>query len=421
MYAHCDGNNFYASCERVFNPGLNGQPVVVLSNNDGCIIARSNEAKALGLKMGQPVFQIMDFLRFHRVQIFSANFALYGDMSRRMVETLRMLVPAVEVYSIDEAFMDLRGMNEDTLDALGREFSATVKEWTGLPVSVGIAPTKTLAKIAGKLCKKYPALQGSCFLRYPQQIEKVLRRFPVEDVWGIGHRWDEKLKRIGVTTAWDFTRLTPEWVRKHMTVVGLRLWKELQGTPCLGFEQMPSPKKQLCVSRSFPRDFLEFDELHTAVAAYASRCAEKLRAQGSVCRQMQVFILTNRFREDLPQYCDSRMRVFTVPTDSTLELVTHAVALLREMYRKGYHYKKAGVILSEIGPKAGVQAALFDTVDRPRHDRLMQAMDYLNRKEKRGAVHVAAHDERLFPMHQEHLSRSFTTSWEGILRVECRK
>lgn len=418
MFGLCDANNFYASCERVFNPSLIGRPVVVLSNNDGCVIARSNEAKKLGIEMGAPYFQIKQLARRGNVAVFSSNFVLYGDMSRRVMGLLKKFVPATEVYSIDEAFLDFTGMDETKLDELGHKIASTVKRYTGIPVSIGIAPTKTLAKIASKLCKQYPKLNGCCFMHRPQDIEKVLRKFPIEDVWGVGRRYAKMLKANGVDTAWDFTQLTPEWVRKRMSVVGLRMWKELRGEACIGFEQAPADKKQIATTRTFAHDIDDFGELHQSVAQYAVACAEKLRQQNSVCGEIVVFILTNRHKDNIPQHYESRLVKLSVPTDSTLELTKYASGLLRQIYRKGYAYKRAGVILSDISSKKGTQRDMFDTTDRDKHDRLMKTVDGLNASFGRHKIVPAAAGMKFFRMNREHLSKKFTTDWENIIRVK---
>lgn len=417
MYGLCDCNNFYASCERVFNPSLNGRPVVVLSNNDGCVIARSNEAKKLGIGMGDPYFKIRDQLRRNNVAVFSSNFVLYGDMSRRVMSLLKKFAPA-SIYSIDESFLDFTGMDESKLDELGHEIARTVKQHTGIPVSIGIAPTKTLAKIASKLCKQYPKLNGCCFMHRPQDIEKVLRKFPIEDVWGVGRRWSKLLQGMGVTTAWDFTQLPPEWVKKRMSIVGLRMWKELRGDPCIGFEQAPADKKQIATTRTFAHDISDYAELHRSVAQYAGSCAEKLRSQNSVCAEMVVFILTNRHKENLPQYYESRLLKLSVPTDSTLELTKYASAMLRQIYLQGYAYKRAGVILSDIRSKTGTQRDMFDATDRDKHARLMKAVDGLNASFGRHKIVTAAAGAEFFKMNREHLSKKFTTDWGHIIKVK---
>lgn len=419
MYGLCDCNNFYASCERVFRPELNGKPIVVLSNNDGCVIARSNEAKALGIRMGHPYFQIRPLVERHGVAVFSTNFTLYGDMSRRVIWTLRRMVPAAEVYSIDEAFLDLRGIDTDKLDELGHRISRTVRRDTGIPVSIGIAPTKTLAKIASKLCKQYPRLKGACLMHRPADIEKVLRRFPIEDVWGIGRQHRRMLQGAGVVTAWDFTSKPAAWVQRRMGVTGLRTWKELQGEACIDFETAPPAKQQITVSRSFAHELTEFAEVHTSVATFASMCAEKLRRQQSLCGEVTVFILTNRHREDLPQYYESATIRATVPTDDTLELVPLATEALRRIFRKGFGYKKAGVVLSDISSRSGRQTDLFDSVDRPRHARLMAALDETNRTMGRNKVVVASQGFEPLKMNRNHLSRQYTTAWEHIITVKA--
>ena len=270
MFALADCNNFFASCERVFRPDLQGKPVIVLSNNDGCAIARSNEAKALGLKMGDPLFKIKDIVQKHDVAVFSGNMALYGDMSQRVRWVLEDYAPSIEVYSIDEAFLDLRGMDNIDFDAYAKEISAKCWKMTSIPVSVGIAPTKTLAKIASKLCKQYPKLKGGCYMHRPQDIEKVLRKYPIEDVWGIGRRTTPKLKAIGVMTAYDFTQLSEASVRHMLGVVGVRTWNELRGVPCIEFEDSFEIKQSICVSRSFSTEIYELPELQEQIANFAS-------------------------------------------------------------------------------------------------------------------------------------------------------
>lgn len=420
FYGLCDCNNFFASCERVFRPELNGRPVVVLSNNDGCVIARSNEAKALGIRMGHPFFQIRELAEREKVAVFSSNFQLYGDMSQRVIHTLRQLAPAVEVYSIDEAFLDLHGIGQDRLEEMGHRLSSIVRQHTGIPVSIGIATTKTLAKIASKLCKQYPKLNGACFLHRPQDIEKVLRKFPIGDVWGVGRKHGKMLQTAGVVTAWDFTQRTPEWVRARMGVTGLRMWKELRGEACIDFESTPPAKQQITVSRTFAHEQTEFESLHTAVAAFTSMCAEKLRRQQSVCGEVTVYILTNRHREDLPQYFDSQTMRLRTPTDDTLQLVPQATQALQRIFRQGFGYKKAGVILSEIASKTGIQADLFDPVNREKHARLMSVIDATNQTLGRNKVVVAAQGFDPVRMNRRHLSKAYTTDWGNIITVKSR-
>lgn len=418
MVGICDANNFYVSCERVFNPALNGRPAVVLSNNDRCIIARSNEAKAIGLKMGQPIYQVRDTLRTYNVALCSPNFPLYQDMSDRMQAILKRFAPTI-VYSIDEAFLDFRDFDTGKLDALGHTISRTVRHSTGLPVSIGIAPTKTLAKIASKLCKKYPKLNGCCLMHKAEDIEKVLKKFPVGDVWGIGPRYEKMLAANEIRTAYDFTQMPSQWIRKKMSVVGLRTWKELRGEPCIEIDEIAPDKQQICTSRSFPSEVSDFDTLHTAVASFTATCAEKLRRQKSVCGELYVFIYTDWHKEQSQSF-ERRIVKLVTPTDSTLELTAMAAAALRQIYKSGFGYKKAGVILGDISPRMGVQTALFDPIDRDKHSRLMTVMDDLNRKQGRGTVGVAAGRHKLLETVHEHLSRQFTTDINDILKVKAK-
>ena len=419
MYGLADCNNFFVSCERVFRPDLQGKPVIVLSNNDGCAVARSNEAKALGIKMGVPLFQVRDIVEKHGVTVFSSNYALYGDMSNRVQTTLRQMVPAVEVYSIDEAFLDLRGLEHTDLDALAKNISSVCKRNTGIPVSVGIAPTKTLAKIASKLCKQYPKLLGGCYMHRPQDIEKVLRKFPIEDVWGIGRRYSKRLKAYGVNTAWDFTQLEPRWIQQEMGVVGMNIWNELRGKPSIEFETHIQDKQQICVSRSFSKEIYDFEALAEQVSLFTSMACEKLRKQKSACHYVLVFLLTNRHKESAPQHMEGRTIAFPVGTDSTLEINESVLKALRAMYKQGYGYKKAGAILSGIIPKASVMPDMFDTVDRQKHDHLMSVVDTINAKNGHSGVYFASQSLEGIRMNRQHLSQSFTTEWEEIITVKC--
>lgn len=419
MYGLCDCNNFYASCERLFRPDLARKPIVVLSNNDGCIIARSNEAKRLGIGMGQPFYQIRSLVNAGQVTVFSANFALYGDLSRRVMATLRSLVPGIEIYSIDEAFFDLRGIREP-LDAFGRTIGHTIRRNTGIPVSIGIAPTKTLAKIASKLAKQYPKLDGCCYMHRPEDIEKVLGKFPLQDVWGIGRRYGRMFDRMGIRTALQFVQLSQEWVRARMGIAGLRTWNELQGVECITFEQMQPHKQQITISRSFPTEIYQLEKLDRIVAEFAALCAEKLRGQHSVCLEIQSYIFTNSHREEQPQRYETAMRLLAEPTDSTLEIVHQARLALKQIFRAGYGYKKAGVILSHLTSATERQPSLFAPPDREKHARLMDAVDTLNKSYGKGTLVVAAQGTVPFHMNREHLSPRYTTDWDDLLVVKAR-
>jgi len=414
MYALADCNNFFVSCERVFNPGLNGRPVIVLSNNDGCAVSRSNEAKALGIKMGVPLFKIRDIVEKCNVAVFSSNFSLYGDMSARVHQTLRQLAPAIEIYSIDEAFLDLRGMDQTDMDAFAKNASAKCFKNTGIPVSVGVAPTKTLAKIASKYCKKRPELQGGYFLHRKADVDDILKTVPVEDIWGIGRRYSQKLHTYGVHTAADFVSLPPEWVQKQMSINGLRTQNELKGEPCIDFLNTVPPKKQICVSRSFAREMYDFGKLSEQVSLFTGMVCEKLRRQNSVCHQIIVFLLTNRFKEDVPQQFESRMFTFPVATSSTLEINRVVLKELSFLYHEGYGYKKAGVILTGIIPEDAVQLNLYDSTDRMKHTRLMKVMDELNERIGHGILSVATESSEGIKMNRQRLSPQYTTKWTDI-------
>ena len=416
MFGLVDCNNFYASCERVFNPSLNGKPIVVLSNNDGCVIARSNEAKVLGIKMGVPAYQIKDLVKQHDVAVFSSNYVLYGDMSGRVMSMLAELAPEIEVYSIDEAFLNLAGIKD--LQSLGANIVRKVSRGTGIPVSLGIAPTKTLAKMANKFAKKYPAYNRLCIIDTEEKREKALKLFEIGDVWGISRRQAAKLEKQGVKTAFDFTQLPGSWVRKNMTVVGERTWKELRGISCIDMESAPPAKKQICTSRSFGKMVEDIDTMSEAIATHASACAKKLRQQKSYAMSLMVFIHTNNFREDLPQYWKNTIIKLPVPTNDTLEIVHYALEGLKSIFMPGYQYKKAGVIITEIVTSA--QLGLFDTVDREKREKLMQAIDKVN-GEHRHLVKLAVQGNgRDWKLKQEQLSKRYTTDINEVLTIKCK-
>jgi putative rumB/impB like DNA repair protein len=416
MFGLVDCNNFYASCERVFNPSLNGKPIVVLSNNDGCVIARSNEAKVLGIKMGVPAYQIKDLVKKHDVAVFSSNYVLYGDMSGRVMSMLAELAPEIEVYSIDEAFLNLEGIQD--LQTLGSKIVRQVTRGTGIPVSAGIASTKTLAKVANKFAKKYPAYNRLCIIDTEEKREKALKLFEIGDVWGIGRRQAAKLEKQGVKTAYDFTQLPGSWVRKNMTVTGERTWKELRGISCIDMETAPPNKKQICTSRSFGKMVEDIDTMSEAIATHASTCAKKLRQQKSYAMSLLVFIHTNNFREDLPQYWKNTIIKLPVPTSDTLEIVHYALEGLKSIFMPGYQYKKAGVIITEIVTSA--QLGLFDTVDREKREKLMQAIDKVN-GEHRHLVKLAVQGNgRDWKLKQEQLSKRYTTDINEVLTIKCK-
>ena len=421
MFALADCNNFFASCERVFRPDLQGKPVIVLSNNDGCAVARSNEAKALGIKMGDPFFKIRHIVEKHDVSVFSGNMALYGDMSQRVRWVLESFAPAVEVYSIDEAFLDLRGMDNVDFDAFAKQISSECWRQTSIPVSVGIAPSKTLAKIASKLCKQYPKLRGGCYMHRPQDIEKVLRKFPVEDVWGIGRRSAAKLHAIGIKYAWDFTQLPENAVRKMFALPGVKTWRELQGCPCIEFEDSFEAKQSICVSRSFSTEIKDVVELSEQVANFASSVAEKLRQQKSVACEMTVFAYTNRFKENEPQTYGNTLVHFENPTNDQRIIITKAVSALYDLYRQGYGYKKAGVIATHIMQEKDVVPSLFeDSEASEREQKITSALDVINSTFGRGTVKLAVQGSGQIKSSSEKRSPHYTTDWNDIPKVSVK-
>lgn len=421
MFALADCNNFFASCERVFRPELQGRPVIVLSNNDGCAVARSNEAKALGIKMGDPFFKIRHIVEKNDVAVFSGNMALYGDMSQRVRWVLEDFAPAIEVYSIDEAFLDLRGMENIDFDAYAKKISAECWRLTSIPVSVGIAPSKTLAKIASKLCKQYPKLRGGCYMHRPQDIEKVLRRFPIEDVWGIGRRTAAKLHSMGVKTAWDYTQLPEYSVRKIFALPGLRTWRELRGEPCIEFEDGFEAKQSICVSRSFSKEVVDVGELVEQIANFASTMAEKLRSQRSVVSEMAVFAYTNRFKDNAPQTYGNSLVHFPQPVSDQRTIVSSAVAAAQELYRKEYGYKKAGVVAIQLMPESDVVRSLFeDTSSAEREQRLTSALDAINGTFGKGAVKLAVQGSGRIKSSSERQSPHYTTLWSDIPKVSVK-
>jgi DNA polymerase V len=418
MIGLCDCNNFFVSCERVFNPALNGKPVAVLSNNDGCFVSRSEEAKKIGLKMGQPLYQAKELIEKHNVAVFSSNYHLYGDLSQRVMDTLKTFSPSVEIYSIDEAFINFHKFDIEELKEYGKQIAKTIKKNTGIPVSLGISPTKTLAKVASKLCKKYTKLEGCCLMYRTEDITKVLKTFPIEDIWGIGRRYSKMLKNNNIHTAEQFRQLSPDWVRAKMSVVGLRTWKELHGEPCIPFGNTVPDKQSICVSRSFAKELTAIEPLTEALSTFVSMAAEKLRKQNSLTRQMQIFIYTNRHRKDKAQHFEGKLITFPTATSSTIEIVAFATQALKEIFKKDYGYKKAGVILYDISPDTGTQKILFDNIDRSKHAALMQTMDLLNAQHGKNTVSISAQGAGKIPAHQEKISPRYTTHWNEIMVVK---
>ena len=451
MIGLADCNNFYCSCERVFRPDLIGKPVVVLSNNDGCVIARSEEAKALGYKMGDPFYQVKEKLEAEGVAIFSSNYTLYGSLSNRVMSMLSHYSPHIDQYSIDESFFDVdQSMaerffqdnlkendtflnNESLLHQYGARISADVLRAVGIPISIGIAETKTLAKIGSKFAKKYKGYQGCCLIDTDERRHKALSLFPIEDVWGIGRQISRKLDYMGIRTAAQFADKKESWVRSHFNITTLRTWKELNGESCISIEELPQ-KKSICTSRSFAGEGIsDKDVVEEAVANFAVRCAEKLRHQGSVCQGITVFAWTSRFNENVPEYTIHDSLTLPIATNAQEEIVGAALSILRAKYPKpmadsrpdrpdmSFHFKKAGVILWQISPDHPRQQDLFDPIDRSKQKKLMEAIDAINRKNGYGTIRQAIQGtDCRFDLKREYMSKQFTTNIHDILKVKTQ-
>jgi DNA polymerase V len=419
MYGLIDCNNFYASCERVFNPSLNGKPIVVLSNNDGCVIARSSEAKALGIPMGEPAYKLKELIETNQVVVFSSNYVLYGDMSHRVMSVISEFIPDMEVYSIDEAFLLLDGFENINLKGFGEKLTRTVHCNTGIPVSMGIATTKTLAKVANKFAKKFPDYKGACIIDTDEKRTKALKLTEIGDVWGIGRQYAKTLRYYGVNTAWDFTQRNKSWVRRTLGVVGERTWMELHGTPCLEME-MPKSKKSICTSRSFGERLTELAPISEAVANFAAGCAEKLRSQHSYACVLTVFIHTNPHATNQAQYYNQTTMQLPVPTNDSTELINFALRGLNSIFVQGYRFKKAGVIVSEIVPERPLQADLFDVRNREKFSRVMNVMDSINASYGKQKVKIASQGfDRKWKLKNEMLSPCYTTKLRDILEVKA--
>ena len=422
MYGLVDCNNFFASCERVFQPDLNGVPIVVLSNNDGCVIARSNEAKALGIPMGEPAFKLKELIESNQVAVFSSNYTLYGDMSNRVMKTLATFVSTIEIYSIDEAFLNLKGFEHLDLSVFGRKIVRTTSKNTGIPVSMGIAPTKTLAKVASWFAKKHKGYKGVCVIDTEEKRIKALQKFDIGDVWGVGRKHTKTMNYYGIHTAYDFTQRSRSWVRRNFTVVGERMWNELQGIPCIEMDSTPSAKKQICTSRSFGSKLTSFEDILEAVSNHAASCAAKLRRQKSCAAGLLVFIMTNPFSERDTQYVNSKHLSISIPTNSTAEIIQYAKMLLQDIYKPGFSYKKAGVIVTEIISDSPLQGDLFDTVDREKHKKLLKAIDSLNDGLGSNKVRIASQGYgKKWKLKNEKLSPRYTTKLSEIIEVKAEE
>ena len=419
MFALVDCNNFYASCERVFRPDLNGKPIVVLSNNDGCVIARSNEAKSLGVPMGAVAYQFQKMFDENNINVFSSNYALYGDMSMRVMTLLNNYSPEMEIYSIDEAFLKFTGFDYYNLAEIGKQMRSKITKGTGIPISIGFAPTKALAKVANKVAKKFPDHTGGVHIIDSEEKRlKALKWLPVEDVWGIGRQHSKRLMAIGVKTAYDFSILSDVWVKKNMAVVGLRLKEELNGNSVLQLDEI-KPKKNIATTRSFETNYTKLEQIKERVSTFAVTCAEKLRKQKSCCNSIMVFVHTNGHRADLPQYSKNIVIKLPYASNSSIILSEYAVKGLQHIFKESYQYKKAGVIVMDFTPENNYQSSLFEN-QNPKHSKLMAAMDKTNKNIGSKKIKLASQDiGRTWKMRQEKISKRYTTRLDEIITVNA--
>lgn len=419
MYALVDCNNFFVSCERVFQPQLEGRAVVVLSNNDGCVVARSNESKAMGIKMGTPFFKVKHFVESGALEVRSSNYALYGDLSARVMSILAETVPHIEIYSIDEAFLHLDGISREAVPGLCRDLVARIRRWVGIPVSIGVAPTKTLAKIASHFAKNYPGYKGVCMMDSDAKRLKALELTPIEDVWGVGRRLAPRMHASGIRTALDYVTRPESWVRSNFNIPGVRTWEELQGRACVE-EDREERRKSICTSRSFADMISDEDELCLRVSDFAASCAHKLREEESAAGEVTTFLYTNRFREDMRQYFPSATVRLAVAANSTHEIVGAALRAFRTIYRPEYMYKKAGVIVNAIVPADAVQSSLFDNDEelRDRQERLSKVMDAVNAGGN-SLLRLASQRSGHYAdgIRSEYRSRLYSTSLDDIIEI----
>ncbi len=420
IFALVDCNSFYVSCERVFNPSLRNKPVVVLSNNDGCAVSISREAKKLGIKVGTPIFQVKNLIKKHNVKILSSNYTLYAEMSSRVMSTLSKFSPNVEVYSIDESFLLLNGINEEELDNHARKIRQTVYKYTGIPVSIGIANTKTLAKIANRIAKKYKELNGVLNIYKSDNIDKYLKFINVEDVWGIGRKYSKKLKYYGIDTAYELKNLSSDWAYKKLGgITGKRIIFELRGISCINLDEINQPNKEILSSRSFGKPVKTLKELEEAISMYATIAAEKLRKQSSIAKRVSVFISTNKFKDNEPQYGNFATTILPIPSSYTPEIIKYALILIRRIYKDGYSYKKAGILLSELIPEKNHQLSLFDNPNKSINYKFMKAVDRINEKYGTNSIFPASIGiNKNWHMRRNLISFRYTTRWSEILKVK---
>jgi DNA polymerase V len=421
MYALVDCNNFYASCERVFQPQLNGKPIVILSNNDGCIISRSYEAKDLGIPMGAPEFKVRTELKQKGVYVFSSNYALYGDLSHRVMKILEGFTPNVEVYSIDEAFLNFDGMNISDYHSYGLQMKKRIQKWVSIPVCIGFAETKALSKVANKIAKKYQErTKGIYVIDTDKKRVKALKWTKIEDVWGIGFRLTKKMQARNILTAYDFTLPQNEgFIKKEMGVVGIRLKYELEGKSVLEME-VPTDKKTIAITRSFDGNITTFDEMKERVSTFATVCAEKLRKQNSCCHGVILYLRKDKYKIEQQRYNFYKMETIPFASNSSITISALAVKMLKEIFEEGAIYKKAGVIVTELIPENQKQLHLFEE-ENPKHLRLMQVIDAYHKKTGERKIRLGNQDlQKTWKMKQNHLSNKYTTDFKEILEIQCR-
>lgn len=421
MYGLIDCNNFFVSCERVFNPSLENRPVVVLSNNDGCIVALSNEAKALGLQRGVPLYQIKDIVKKHDIQILSGNHRLYGDMSSRVMAIISSIVPEIEIYSIDEAFLNLTSFSRQNLLEVGAEIVNKVRKCVGIPTSLGIATTKTLAKNAASFAKRYKGFNSVCIIDTPEKIEKSLALTPINSIWGIGRKTAKKLKAIGINYAVDYAKLPQEKVERLVNLSGVKTWHEINGRAYIDIEDNTDQKKQLCCSRSFAETISSVEELENAIAAFAAIVSRKLREQKACAVSLTVFIHTNAHRKEQLQYFNTSHIKLEEPSSDTIVVTKNAIMALRKIYKRGYGYKKAGVIITEIIDIEHVQPGLFISTEmRQKHSSLMKVYDQINNNNiNPNQLRLASTDESYANLiRNDYKSPNFTTQMSDIITVK---
>jgi len=418
MFALIDCNNFYASCERVFQPNLINKPIVVLSNNDGCVIARSNEAKSLGIPMGAPAFKYKKKFQDNKVEVFSSNFKLYGDMSNRVMSIVSRFVPDIEIYSIDEAFLKFEGFSENIIDKKCIEIIETVMKWTGIPVSIGLAETKSLAKVANRIAKKDFSKTNSFYsINNNRKHIKALKTINIKDIWGIGSQNEKKLLKIGVKSGFDFIKIPDEWVKKNMSIIGLKLKKELEGIPTLDIVKENNNKKSITTTRSFEAEISSLDELIERITTFAVVASKKLRIQNSECNMISVYIRSNPFKENNDKYHFSLTEALPFSTNSSIEISKFAIKLLKKIYHQGKSYKKAGIILMGLTPESIHQVSFFEK-DTNKHKKLMESIDDIDNKYGLYKVRLASQDQkRIWKMNRQNLSRNYTTNIEEVLTV----